>query len=76
MLAKSLFFQNRGFACTKKHSFFQVSHFACAKIVWIFANKVYFAGAYCLSLLMECVFAAMKGVCDTPLHLFGCEGMR
>ena len=43
---------------------------------FIFANKVLFAGAYRLSLLMECVFAAMEGVCDTPLHLFGCEGMR
>ena len=45
-------------------------------VVWILANKVLFAAEYCLSLLMECVIAAMEGVCDTPLHLFGCELMR
>ena len=40
------------------------------------ANKVYFAGEWKLISSNESIFAAVEGVCDTPLHLFGCEGMQ
>ena len=45
-------------------------------VVWIFPKMMLFAAEWKLISSNESVFVAVKGVCDTPLHLFGCELMR
>ena len=41
----------------------------------MFANMMFFAAEWKLISSNESIFAAVKGVCDTPVHLFGCDGM-
>ena len=55
------------------------THFRCVIVgfmVWILANQMLFAAEWKLISSNESIFAAIKGVCDTPLHMFGCELMR